>query len=71
MLTFDCPPAVPVAELLVALYFLGSVPLARCLITEHTTQKAASLTIFVSSVKELPRKLKLTDGDPARPFAWR
>ncbi len=69
MLTFDCLPAVPVAELLVALYFLGSVPLARLLITEHTTQKAASLTIFVSSVKELPRKHQLTDGDLHKPFA--
>ncbi len=69
MLTFDGLQASTVAYLLAALYFLGSVPLARWLIAELTTQKAASLTIFVSSVKELPRKLKLTDGDLHKPFA--
>ena len=47
VLTFDGPPVVPVAELRVALYFLGCVPPA-CLITNDQPRKRQLALRFLS-----------------------
>jgi hypothetical protein len=55
-LTFDGLPIVAVAELLVALYFLGLVPLARLLTNEHPRKWQLALRFLSLLSKNFPTR---------------